>query len=422
MVGGGDTAIEAAIGLAEQPGNQVTISYRRESFFRIRAKNEERLNRALRNGALEVVFDSDLTAITNDTVELAVGPEGPNGTRPSMRRLPNDDVFIMAGAIAPIKLLEKSGVSFDPAMRPATRPPAEQGTGLVRALSIGFGLSVAALAFALGHADYYMLAAADRPAHPKHTWLRPGLGLGLMLGVTSAVLVVVNLLYLVRRSARNRFNFGSLKLWMTSHVATGILAFLCALLHAAMAPRNTVGGHAFWAMVALVVSGALGRYFYAWVPRAANGRELELGEVKAELAKLSEPANRDPRPGRRRFHDRARKEVLQLIESTQWRRSLLGRIRALVGVEHNVRRLTAELAKRGRSEGVPERELRQTLRLARRAHQAAVRVAHFEDLRALLAGWRYLHRWVAALMVLLIVVHVIYALAYGAFFFGRTGV
>jgi cytochrome b561 len=51
--------------------------------------------------------------------------------------------------------------------------------------------------------------------------------------------------------------------------------------------------------------------------------------------------------------------------------------------------------------------------LARRAHRAALMVAHFEDLRALLNSWRYLHRWVAALMVLLLVVHVVFALAYG---------
>ena len=59
-------------------------------------------------------------------------------------------------------------------------------------------------------------------------------------------MVAANLLYLVRRAPRIPFRFGSLQVWMTSHVATGILAFLCALLHGAMEPRNTVGGHAFW--------------------------------------------------------------------------------------------------------------------------------------------------------------------------------
>ena len=66
---------------------------------------------------------------------------------------------------------------------------------------------------------------------------------------------------------------------MTSHVATGILALLFAtLLHAAMEPRaNSVG----WSRLpgpwsCCFVTGAIGRYLYAWIPRAANGRELEL--------------------------------------------------------------------------------------------------------------------------------------------------
>ena len=68
----------------------------------------------------------------------------------------------------------------------------------------------------------------------------------------------------------------------------------------------------------------------------------------------------------------------------------------------------------GRKKGIGEAELRRDLGLARKAHRAALMAAHYEDLRALLAGWRYLHRWAAALMVLLILVHIGYALVYGA--------
>ena len=47
--------------------------------------------------------------------------------------------------------------------------------------------------------------------------------------------------------------------------------------------------------------------------------------------------------------------------------------------------------------------------------------AHYEDLRAVLSAWRYLHRWVALLMVLLVIVHVVHALMYSPFFFGGGG-
>jgi hypothetical protein len=249
-----------------------------------------------------------------------------------------------------------------------------------------------------------------RPVHPLHHFLRPGLGAGLWFGIAAAALVVVNLLYLARRSPSVRLNFGSLQAWMTSHVATGVLALLCALLHAAMAPRDTVGGRAFWAMAILLVTGAIGRYFYAWVPRAANGRELELAEVKARLAQVS--AEWDD--GRRRFREEARAAVEALVERRQWARSFLGRVAGLVAGQRELRGMLAELRERGRAEGVGPEEIAETLRLARRAHGHAVAAAHFEDLRAILSGWRYLHRWIAVLMVVLIVIHVAHALRYAA--------
>jgi len=162
---------------------------------------------------------------------------------------------------------------------------------------------VLALVFALWHADYYTTPPVARPEHPKHELLRPGMGLGLFLGVLAMLLVTVNLLYLARRSPSVALRFGSLRAWMTSHVATGILALLAATLHAAMSPGNTLGGRAYAALAFLLVTGAIGRYLYSYVPRAANGRELELADVRKQLREVSDEWDR----GRLQFAERARR-------------------------------------------------------------------------------------------------------------------
>ena len=414
VVGGGDSAVEAAMGLAEQEGNQVTLSYRREDFFRLRAKNEERLRKSLGEGRLQVLFQSELRRVHPDRVELALQ----NGVGPVVKELPNDEVFVMAGGVPPFELLRRSGVSFDPTLRPPSEEIGEQGTGLMRALAFGFGFSLLTLLFALWHRDYYGLPAELRPAHAKHSLLRPGLGIGLGFGVLAAAMIVGNLLYLLRRAPGVRFNFGSLQAWMTSHVATGILAFLLATLHGAMAPRQTVGGQSYWALAVLLVTGAIGRYFYAYVPRAANGRELELAEVKRRLGRMSGEWDQ----GQRRFRERVREEVIGLIEARQWRGSFVGRALALFGLQRGLRKSLAGLAAEGRAQGVAEDQIRSTMALARRAHRTALMAAHYEDLRAVLNTWRYLHRWVALLMVLLVILHVVYALSYGAHLFdGGSG-
>ena len=324
----------------------------------------------------------------------------------------------MAGGVPLFELLKSSGVSFDPELRAREQVDAgEQGTGLIRALVIGLGLTLAALLFTVWHLDYYGLPAVERPTHPKHAMLRPGMGFGLWLGIVSVALIVANLAYLLRRSPKIPFQWGSLQVWMTSHVATGVLALLLVLVHGSMEPRDTPGGHAFWGLVILLLSGAVGRYFYAYVPRAANGRELELTEVKLRLERMAEKWDR----GQRVFRDKVRAEVFGLIESKRWASTMLGRMFGLVGLNFGLRRLLEQLGREGREQGLSPDQVDGALELARHAYRTALMIAHYEDLRALLNSWRYVHRWVAAAMVALVVLHVVHALIYSEVVFAPAG-
>lgn len=395
-VGGGGSAVEAALALFEQEGHRVTLSYRKGAFFRMRARNEKHPPERAVSGRLELLLESEVREIRGDSVLLAVR----NGRGETLRRLESDDVFVMAGGIPPFALLGRAGVSFDASKRPAPAPFVEQGTGLLGAL--------AALVFGPWHLDDYRLPIAERPTDPKHNPLRPGRGIGLAMGIAAAAFMAANLFYLLRRSARVRF--GSLRAWISTHVARDVLASLCATLHSAMAPRDTVGGDALLALGVLLVSGPIRRYFYAYVPGAASGRELKLFEVRARLARVKEAWGEEARA----FRARARAEAERLVEARRWRASFFGRLLALVGVRLDLRRLLVRLVREGRGEGVPAAQVAETVALARRAHAAVLMAAHYEDLRALLGTWRFVHRWVAALVVLLLLVHVAHAVAYGA--------
>jgi thioredoxin reductase/Pyruvate/2-oxoacid:ferredoxin oxidoreductase delta subunit len=160
VVGGGDSAVEAAIGLAEQPGNDVTIAYRQEKFHRIRLRNEERLEECRSSGRLRVLLSSNVVAIRPDSVDV----EMRDGPSRGVLELPNDEVFVMAGGVLPFELLEKSGVSFDPSLRAPIAPVVEQGSGLLRALLSAFVLALGTLAFTLAHFDFYTLPIEARPA------------------------------------------------------------------------------------------------------------------------------------------------------------------------------------------------------------------------------------------------------------------
>ena len=404
VVGGGDSAIEAALGLAEQPGNRVSISYRKGEFSRLKARNEARIRDAIAQGSIEVLFESDVVCIGENSVELSVASEA----RQVSRLLENDDVFILAGGLPAFELLQRNGVSFDPADRAPAPAVAERGSGLLPALGVALGVTLGVLAWVFYFRGYYGLPAHLRVDASEHSWLRPSGTVGLALGVVAAALILTNLSYLIRRRPAGPLQLGSLRAWMTSHVATGILAMVFALGHSAFDPHDTVGGHALILLAVLLTTGAIGRYLYAYVPRATNGRELALDEIYASLAGLSSEWDQ----GQRGFGERAREEVQGLVDQSRWKSSFFARLGALLRSQRMLRGTLTRLAGDARREGLPEAQVIAMLDLARRAHRTSLMAAHYEDLRALLASWRYIHRWVALLMALLLTWHVYSALRF----------
>jgi len=104
VVGGGDSAIEAAVGLARQTGNTVTISYRKDKFFRIKRRNEDHLNEMMQNGKIQVLLNSSVLAINQDSVRIQLAGMD--------QEIPNNYVFIFAGGEPPFELLKKIGIHF----------------------------------------------------------------------------------------------------------------------------------------------------------------------------------------------------------------------------------------------------------------------------------------------------------------------
>jgi len=105
VVGGGDSAIEAATTLAEEPGTTVTLSYRGDAFNRIKAKNRKRLAAFQQDGLLKVVLKSSVKKIQALSIELK--------TEQGQMALPNDAVIVCAGGILPTGFLKSIGVEIE---------------------------------------------------------------------------------------------------------------------------------------------------------------------------------------------------------------------------------------------------------------------------------------------------------------------
>lgn len=414
VVGGGDSAVEAALGLAEQPDNCVTMSYRKKAFFRLKSRNERRLQHAVRDRKLNVMYESELLEIDREHVQLRVGE---NGTA-RQEQLRNDEVFVFAGGIPPFDLLEKAGVSFDPNDRPKSESSATEGRAFFVAQVALLVCATLLLLWALAQREYYSLTAVARSAASEHWWLRPAGPVGLAFGVLACALIVFNLSYLIKRSLRwGRWIPGTLRLWMGAHVFTGVAAFLCVLVHGGFTMRNAVGGHALIALGIVIVTGAVGRYFYAFVPRAANGRETDLDQTRSQLLSLSTEWERSGRG----FGDTVRDEMNRLLHAGRWRAGFLARVGAMITGQFRLSRTLRHLRKEGTAAGIPSNEIADALTLARRTYRLSLIVMHYEEVRAVLSSWRYFHRWLALLMVLLAGIHIVTAVRYAELSWSSLG-
>ncbi|MEQ1602031.1 MAG: NAD(P)-binding domain-containing protein [Methylophilaceae bacterium] len=106
VVGGGDSALEAAITISAQPDTTVTLSYRSEAFGRVKGKNREDLQKAEAAGRLRVELKSKVKEIFSDTVQIELSSK-------EIEEIPNEAVIICAGGVLPTPFLKEIGIMVE---------------------------------------------------------------------------------------------------------------------------------------------------------------------------------------------------------------------------------------------------------------------------------------------------------------------
>ncbi len=105
VVGGGDSALEAAVGIAAEAGTKVTLSYRSASFSRAKPANRERVEAAAESGSLEVQLESTVVEIREREIVLQL--------RDEQAVIANDVVIVCAGGILPTAFLRSVGIEVE---------------------------------------------------------------------------------------------------------------------------------------------------------------------------------------------------------------------------------------------------------------------------------------------------------------------
>lgn len=153
-------------------------------------------------------------------------------------------------------------------------------TGYVLAIALIVALSVYGF-------DYYTLGSADRPFSPKHALLKPSGPVGIKLGLLGVGMFFSIFLYPLRKRWGWLGRQGTSRHWLDIHVLLGLAAPFVIAFHASF-KFGGFAGMAFWIMVAVSLSGIIGRYLYSQIPRSLNAAELSMKEMQEFQERLSQ--------------------------------------------------------------------------------------------------------------------------------------
>ena len=135
--------------------------------------------------------------------------------------------------------------------------------------------------------SYYSTPFIERPHHVDYRALRPAGSRGLIYGIIGASMMILMLVYTLQK----RMNiFGrrlSLRPFLDVHIFFGVIGPLLIVLHTSFKVQGLVA-ISFWSMVAVALSGYLGRYLYQQIPRNLNDQELSLNEIDSFGNQLTE--------------------------------------------------------------------------------------------------------------------------------------
>lgn len=136
--------------------------------------------------------------------------------------------------------------------------------------------------------SYYSLGIEERFFHPGHPAFKPSGSWGHGFGIIGSLFMIMGVgFYMIRKRFRAFTRFGILKHWLEFHIFLCSLGPILVLFHTSFKFGGLVA-ISFWSMVAVFLSGIIGRFIYIQIPRTIEGRELSLNEVRASRSDIGD--------------------------------------------------------------------------------------------------------------------------------------
>ncbi len=256
--------------------------------------------------------------------------------------------------------------------------------------------------------SYYSLPVEMRPHTALHQALKPGGLWGHGLGILGSSMVMLLFLYSARKRNLFGLRFGKIKNWLNIHIFFGIMGPVFINLHASFKFGGIVA-ISYYSMMAVMISGFLGRYLYVQIPRKISGEELTFKEMK----------------------DRSKQLTNVLIKKYQLDKVTLSQIDLLAGTKNHhggfstilaimkndltrifkIRKLQKEIHRRYPK--LPQAELHRVVSIISKQSLLLRKIAFLKVVQPMLHYWHVVHKPFAYVMIIIMFIHIFVAILFG---------
>ena len=256
--------------------------------------------------------------------------------------------------------------------------------------------------------SYYQTPLEERFFHDDHGMLKPSGPVGHGLGIIGTLLIIIGVSsYMIRKRNKHLRRIGVLKHWLEFHIFLCSLGPVLVLFHTAFKFGGIVSV-SFWSMVAVVLSGIIGRFIYIQIPRTIQGRELSLNELQGMEGELRHKLASDYGIG-----NEVLDEFLHTDTSTDESERSGSLLAGMWKSYKENRKRVAKARKVLKTEVRSAQDRRQIIKLLKNEMALSGRIKRLTTMQELFKYWHVAHLPFALIMLIIMVIHVSVTIAFG---------
>jgi hypothetical protein len=249
--------------------------------------------------------------------------------------------------------------------------------------------------------DYYSIPLEERHFHELNKTFRASGLVGHGLGIAGSLLILIGVFsYMFRKRMRFFARIGILKHWLEFHIFLCTLGPFLILFHTTFKFGGIVAV-SFWSMVAVFLSGILGRYIYLQIPHSIEGRELTLSEIEEQKREMNKQLRQTVTLD---------EGIYEMIDNfpveTNSKRTFFGRSR-------DERIAIKELRSQLKKQKISTEKAREVIQIFRDQLKLKRKILRLVTMQKLFAYWHVAHLPFALIMLVVMIIHVGVAVTFG---------